>query len=413
MKLAVIALRNLTRNRRRTLLSLMIVAAGTVGALLTSGFIRFSFEGLREAIIHGGLGHIELAPADDLDSSGSSPLRSGLPRLVGWQELRREIETVPHVLAAGAVVQFTGMVSRQERSAAVLAVATEPDRERLMRFEVRMRGGADLPDAPPSEGEDGVLLGAVLARTLGAQPGDLVTLLGMTADGTLNALDLRVTGLFTTGLQDVDSRIVKMHLVSAQRLLGTENVSSLVVGLDDTSRTSEARAVLAHRLEGRQTALGVADWRMRAPFYGQVESLYLGIFWFLGSVIFVLVCLSTSNTLMMTVMERVREIGTLLAIGTSRAQIAVIILLEAIWLGLLGALTGDILGVALVAAINAIGIQMPAPPGATGGIELHLANAPLDFVAAVGMMLAILGLAAVVPVVISVRLRIADALRHV
>jgi putative ABC transport system permease protein len=410
MKFAVIALRNLARNRRRTLLSLVIVAAGTIVILLTTGFMRFSFEGLREAIIHGGLGHIEVAPRSDLEESGSSAERPGMR---GWQEVRSEIEATPHVLAAGALVQFTGMLSREERSAAVLAVAVEPGRERRMRFEVRLREGANLPEAPPSEGEDVVLLGTVLARNLGAGTGDLLTLLAITADGTLNALDLRVAGLITTGLQDVDSRIVKMHLASAQRLLGTPNVSSLIVGLDDTARTAEVQADLERRLRGREPSLAVVDWRTRAPFYGQVESLYRGIFWFLGSVIFVLVCLSTSNTLLMSVMERVREIGTLLAIGTSRAQVAAIVLLEALWLGVLGALAGDLLGIALVAGINGLGIQMPPPPGATGGIELRLATQPGDFAAGIALMLVILGIAAAVPVSISVRLRIADALRHV
>jgi putative ABC transport system permease protein len=410
MKFAVIALRNLARNRRRTLLSLVIVAAGTIVILLTTGFMRFSFEGLREAIIHGGLGHIEVAPRSDLEESGSSAERPGMR---GWQEVRSEIEATPHVLAAGALVQFTGMLSREERSAAVLAVAVEPGRERRMRFEVRLREGANLPEAPPSEGEDVVLLGTVLARNLGAGTGDLLTLLAITADGTLNALDLRVAGLITTGLQDVDSRIVKMHLASAQRLLGTPNVSSLIVGLDDTARTAEVQADLERRLRGREPSLAVVDWRTRAPFYGQVESLYRGIFWFLGSVIFVLVCLSTSNTLLMSVMERVREIGTLLAIGTSRAQVAAIVLLEALWLGVLGALAGDLLGIALVAGINGLGIQMPPPPGATGGIELRLATQPGDFAAGIALMLVILGIAAAVPVNISVRLRIADALRHV
>ena len=238
-------------------------------------------------------------------------------------------------------------------------------------------------------------------------------MLGITSDATLNALDLRVAGLITTGLQDVDSRIVKMHLASAQRLLGTQNITSLVIGLDDTSRTPGVGAALERRLRGREPSLAVVDWKTRAPFYGQVESLYLGIFWFLGSVIFVLVCLSTSNTLMMSVMERVREIGTLLAIGTSRAQVAAIVLLEALWLGLLGALAGNLLGIALVAGINALAIQMPPPPGATGGIELRLATAPGDFAATVALMLVILGIAAAVPVGISVRLRIAEALRHV
>lgn len=413
MKLAVIALRNLARNRRRTLLSLLIVAAGTIGILLTTGFIRFSFEGLREAIIHGGLGQIEIVPRSDIAEAGSFAERPGLPDMAGWQEVRSEIEATPHVLAAGAVVQLTGMLSKGERSAAVLAVADEPDRGRRMLFEVKLRGGAPLPDAPPPEGEDAVLLGAALARNLDAAPGDVLTLLAITTDGTLNALDLRVTGLITTGVQELDSRIVRMHLVTAQRLLGTSDITSLVVGLDDTSRTAEVAAALESRLRGREPSLAVVDWKTRAPFYGQVESLYRGIFWFLGSVIVVLVCLSTSNTLMMSVMERVREIGTLLAIGTGRAQVASIVLLEALWLGLLGALAGDVLGITLVAGINALGIQMPPPPGATGGIELRLTTAPGDFAATVALMLVILGIAAAVPVMMSVRLRIADALRHV
>ncbi len=413
MKFAVIALRNLARNRRRTLLSLLIVAAGTVGGLLTGGFIRFSFEGLREAIIHGGLGQIEVVPHSDIEESGPSPERSGLPGMAGWQALQSEIETMPHVLAAGAVVQFTGMMSNGDRSAAVLALAGEPERERRMRFEVKLREGAALSDTPPPEGEDTVLLGTVLAGNLGAGTGDVLTLLGITTDGTLNALDLRVAGLITTGLQELDSRIVKMHLASAQRLLGTQNISSLVIGLDDTSRTPEIKAALEQRLRGRVPSLAVVDWRTRAPFYGQVESLYLGIFWFLGLVIFVLVCLSTSNTLMMSIMERVREIGTLLSIGTSRLQVAAIVLFEALWLGLLGALAGDLIGLALVAVINGLEIRMPPPPGATGGIELQLATAPGDFAIAVLLMLVILVIAAAVPVGVSVRLKIADALRHV
>ena len=413
MKFVVIALRNLARNRRRTFLSLLIVAAGTIVMLLTMGFVRFSFEGLQEAIVHGGLGQIEVAPRSDIEESGASQERPGPPGLQGWEPLRTEIEAVPHVLAVGAIVQLTGMISKEDRSAAVLAVATEPERERRMRFDLKLRDGVGLPDAPPVEGDDAVLLGTVLARNLGARIGDVLTLLAITADGTLNALDLHVVGLITTGLQDVDSRIVKMHLASAQRLLGTQNVSSLVVGLDDTSRTPEVQAALQRRLGDRQPPVAVVSWKTRAPFYGQVESLYLGIFWFLGSVIFVLVCLSTSNTLMMSIMERVREIGTLLAIGTSRAQVAAIVLFEALWLGLLGALAGDLLGIALIAGINGIGIQMPPPPGATGGIDLRLATAPGDFAVTVLLMLAILGVAAAVPVAISVRLRIADALRHV
>jgi putative ABC transport system permease protein len=130
-------------------------------------------------------------------------------------------------------------------------------------------------------------------------------------------------------------------------------------------------------------------------------------------VILVLVVLSTSNTLMMAVLERTRELGTLRAIGTGRAQLAAIVVLEALWLGLLGALAGCLLGWLAMLAINAAGIQMPPPPGAVDPIDLQLAPVPLAFAGSVALMMLVLAVAAVVPVARAVRLRVAEALASV
>jgi putative ABC transport system permease protein len=412
MKFAVIALRNLSRHRRRTLLSLLVIAAGTVAVILTAGFIRFSFDGLREAIIHGGLGHLELMPAATARDGG--PDRSAPPALADWARVRAAAESTPHVLGAGAAVYLTGMASKDDRSSAFVGVALEPDRERTMKLEVKLRGGANLPDAPPPAGEDQVLLGVGLAHSLEAAPGDVVTITAMTAEGTLNALDVRVAGLVTTGLSELDARVLKTHLVTGERLLGTDRVSSIVIGLDDTARTQEVGDTLARRLGTVSLEpLVITDWRARAPFYGQVRALYSGIFWFLGAIVFVLVCLATSNALLMSVMERVREFGTLLAIGTARGQVALMVVLEALWLGVAGALAGDAVAAVLVAAINAAGIEMPPPPGAAAGFPLQLAVRPGDFVAAVGLMVLVLAVASVFPALRTVRLRIVDALGHV
>ncbi len=412
MKFAVIALRNLSRHRRRTALSLLVIAAGSVAIILTAGFIRFSFDGLREAIIHGGLGHLELMPA--AASRDGLPERSAPPAFGEWTAVRAAAEATPHVLGAGAAVYLTGMASKDDRSSAFVGVGLEPDRERRMNLEVKIRGGANLSDAPPPAGEDQVLLGVGLAHSLGAAPGDVVTITSMTAEGTLNALDTRVAGLVTTGLQELDARVLKTHLATAERLLGTDRVSSIVIGLDDTERTQEVGDAIARRLQTVSAEpLVITDWRARAPFYGQVRALYSGIFWFLGGIVFVLVCLATSNTLLMSVLERVREFGTLRAIGTGRGQIALMVVLEALWLAVAGALAGNVAAAALVAAINGAGIEMPPPPGAAAGFPLQLAVRPGDFAAVVGVMIVVLALASVYPAVRTVRLRIVDALGHV
>jgi hypothetical protein len=92
--LALIALRNLARNRRRTALALLVVAAGAASLLLTAGFVRHSFNGLGEAFIRGGLGHLEVIPASRL-SGDDGPDRVGPPAFSGWVEARRTIEAMP------------------------------------------------------------------------------------------------------------------------------------------------------------------------------------------------------------------------------------------------------------------------------------------------------------------------------
>jgi putative ABC transport system permease protein len=411
--LVLIALRNLFRNRRRTALSLMIVSIGIVALLLTAGFVRSSFDGLRDAVIQGGLGHIEVIPADDM-AGGASPLdrSSRPPGLQEWRVLRATIEGRPFVLGAGAVIQFTGMATNGARSASFIGVAAEPDRERRMGMAVKLRSGANLSEVTTTN-ENRVLLGVGLARGLSVAPGDAITVMAVTQDGSLNAVDMTVEGLFTTGVQELDGRILKTHVTTAQRLLGTELVTSLIVGLSDTRATRQAEGDLRRDLAANAQPLSILTWETRAPFYHQVRALYAGIFAFLGTIVAVLVALSTSNTMLMSVMERVREFGTLLAIGTSRAQLARLLIFEAVWLAVLGGVAGSAAGLSLVSAINALTIDMPPPPGAVDPIPLTLAVTPGDVLIICAFMTLILAGAAVPPMLRLFRLRIVDALAHV
>jgi len=409
--LALIALRNLSRNRRRTALALLVVAAGAAALLLTAGFVRHSFNGLGEAFIRGGLGHLEVMPASRL-SAEDGPDRVGPPAFSGWAEARRSIEAMPHVLGASGAIVLHGLVGKDERTLPFIGAALEPDRERRMGLQVRVRGGRPLDAAPAADAEDEALLGLGLARQLGARQGELVTLTTLASDGTLNALDVRVVGLVTTGVQDLDSRFLRVHLLTAQRLLVTEAVTSVIVMLDATDETGPAAAEITRQLQGREPRVAVADWESRAPFYGQVRRLYAGIFGFLGTIVLVLVTLSSSNTLLMTVMERVREIGALLAIGTSGGQVVRMIVFEAAWLGLLGGLLGGVIGVAVMSAIHALGIQTPPPPGAVEPMELRLEILPSDLLWVSVVMVLVLALAALLPALRVLRLRIAEALVH-
>lgn len=407
--LAVIALRNLARNRRRTTLALLVVATGAASLLLTIGYVRYSFHGLREAFIRGGLGHLEVAPSNG-SAEASGPDRVSPPSFIGWRQVRASIESLPHVVGATGVIVIHGLVARGERTLPFVGAGLETDREQRMGLVVKLRAGAPLPLAAATEGDDAVLLGLGLARQLGASVGEVVTLTAFSGDGMLNALDVRVVGLVTTGVQDLDVRFLRVHLATAQRLLRTEAVSSLVVMLDDTQETDSVRGVIARNVGPRFT---VTSWRERAPFYGQVRALYEGIFTFLGGVVLVLVWLSSSNTLLMAVMERTREIGALRAMGTSAAQVVRMIVLEASWLGLIGGVLGSAGGLAVATVIHALRIEMPPPPGAVEGIKLHVELLSWDPFWVTGLMMLMLAVSAAVPAWRVLRLRIAEALAHI
>jgi len=410
-----LAWRNLSRNRRRTALSLAIVACGAAALVLTAGFVRFSFDGLREAMIHGGLGHLEVATAAEVARRGAGTLdRPAGSGLADWRELRARIESLLHVEAVGANLHVMGLVQRPDGGAAsFVGVGVEPERERKMGFVTKLRRGDPLPDAPPAAGDDVALLATGLAESLDVAVGDRVTLLTARDDGVLNALDVRVAGIFTTGVAELDTRMLKLPLASAARLAETESVSDLLVGLDDTSATDAARRAIEAALAGHQPPLAVTPWTARAPFYAQVRDLYTGIFRFLGALVGLLVVLAASNTLVMTVFERLRELGTLRAIGTTPAQIAALLLAEAGWLGLVGGALGALVGAAGVYGLNALRLTMPPPPGAVDPIDLRLALVPEAMLGAVALMVVVLLVAALVPILRATRIAVIEALGHV
>jgi putative ABC transport system permease protein len=412
MRWVLMALRNLARNGRRTFISLLVVATGTAALVLTAGFVLFNFRGLEGALVRGGLAHLEVAEAS-VAAAGQLD-RPVSEALADWPALRTRLQALPQVSAVGANVHLMGVASTPAgKSASFVAVGVEPESERAMGFTAKVRAGSPLPEAAPAEGDDAALLARGLASSLGVRPGDVVTLLALTPDGSLNALDVHVAGILTTGVQDLDTRFVKLHLTTAQRLLQGAGVSDLLVMLREGAPLATGKRAVERAVAGHRPPLAVVDWQARAPFYEQVRNLYLGIFTFLGAVILVLVVLSASNTLLMAVLERTRELGTLRAIGTSRAQLAAIVLLEALWLGLLGGALGCLLGWVVTLGINASHLQMPPPPGAVDPIDVELALVPAAFAGTVALMLVVLAVAALVPIARATRLRVAEALTAV
>lgn len=403
-----IAFRNIFRNTRRTALTMLVIGFGVAALILAGGFISANFEGLREKTIRNGVGHLQVYNARYLKEEEQRPLQEGIPDAAAvqtWIERQRD------VVGTTAEVDFVGLISNGDKSEAVIARGVDRAREAAIGFRTDVVEGKPLE---PGQDDSVSLLGTELAKSLNAHVGDVLTVMSTTSRGALNAVDVRVGGVFSTGIKEYDARALKMPLAAAQRLLGSHNVTKIIVMLDETRHTDAVASSLAAAGYGNPgTHLQAKTWLELATFYKQVVLLYKAIFFFLGLIIVILVVLSSSNTMMMSVLERIREIGTMMALGVRRRQILAIFVLEGALLGIFGGLLGLAASYGLLQLINHSGIMMPPPPTFSKGFPLIVKFVPELFAFTFVVMVGTLAVSALLPSWRAARLKIVDALGHI
>ena len=407
-KFLLLAFRNVFRNRRRTVMTLFMVGGGVAALLLAGGYFRFMSQGLRESTIRNGLGHLQIFTAEHFKRDEVHVLDTGISN---WQQVAATVRSANHVRGIAPRIEFYGMVSNGQKSAVYMGSAVDPAAEASLGFNQNVVEGANF--ASSSTGDVQALIGTGLAKSMNVKVGDGLTLLAVTSDGALNGVDVQVTGIVRTGIADLDARYMRIPLDSAQRLLQSDRVTNLVVGLDNTENTDAAYNELLPRLKGSGQEMTMKKWLDLATYYKQVRGMFDGIFLFMGVIVFFMVLMASVNTLLMAMFERTREIGTMLAMGTPRAWIIGLFMAEATVLGLLGAALGITAGNLLGVALNASGLHLPPPPGYTTTIPFRVLHIPGIMIGSSALVVVSLALASILPAIRASRLQIAEALAHV
>jgi putative ABC transport system permease protein len=407
-KFLLLAFRNVFRNRRRTVMTLLMVGGGVTGLLLAGGYFAFMTHGLRESTINDGLGHLQIFTADHFRRDEVRVLDTGIEN---WQRVAANVSSAQHVRGVAPRIEFYGMVSNGTKAAGFMGSAVDPAAEKSLGFISRVDLGRDLDPKPGGEVE--ALVGVGLAKSMNVKVGDGLTILAMTSDGALNGVDVQIVGIVNSGIAELDSRYVRITLPAAQRLLQSDRVTNLVVGLDRTDNTDLAFNEIAPRLNGLPQQMELKKWIDLATYYKQVNNMFNGIFLFMGVIVFFMVLMSSVNTLLMSMLERTREIGTMLAMGTPRFWVVALFMLEATLMGVMGAVVGVAVGNALGAILNASGLRMPPPPGYTEAILFKVLHLPGLMAGSSVLVIFSLALASILPAIRASRLQIAEALAHV
>jgi putative ABC transport system permease protein len=402
--------RNLFRQKRRTAVSLAVVILGAGSLLLALGHSRFIEWGLRESIIHSETGHFQVFHSAYFQREEKNILEFGLENP---EPIRTDIERLPDVSLVLARIDFMGLLSNGDKSVACLGQGLEPDRELRLRGMFRM-SGKPFDDFLAHRADPYVVaLGRRLADSLTARPGDYLTLMTTTAAGALNALDLKVIGSFAASSPEYEERAVVVPLRTAQELLRTAKVKNLIVALNSTARTDSRFDSVAALGRERGYSIALKKWHERTAYYKQVKQFYDQITGFLTVVLIGLVLFATANTIMMSVTERTREIGTFLSLGTTRLQSLTTLVSEGGFIGVIGGLGGAALAFGTSALINALEIRLPPAPGMTEGYPLMMRNEGPIYLAVFAAFVLVTAASSFWPAWRVSRLKIVDALGHI
>jgi len=347
MKLLQLALRNVFRNVRRSLITLAAVSVGMASLVFLWGFI----DGINEQMVENSTsfvsGHIKV------HRSGYHAEKSLYRAMPDDEGVRAKLLASPMVQAVSSRVEDKAMLSSVNKTRGIMVVGVDPVNEKNVTtiYQTVIRGSYLLP------GDDtGVLIGDKIASVLGLDVGDEAVLLTQAVDGSIGAGRYRVVGIFDTGIDVIDSSYAFLTLTAAQDLYSLwGQATAWVARLSDRQQSALAATVLESSLGPKYEVLG---WRDLMPSMVQMVSFHEAVNIIVIIIVFVVVGVGIANTVLMSVLERTREFGVMMALGTSRSQIIGLVILECVILGIAGLLVGLVLGVAINVGFATNGIDL-------------------------------------------------------
>ncbi|SIO94747.1 ABC transporter permease [Vibrio spartinae] len=364
---------NLLRNKRRSLLSVVIITVAVFALCCAGGFGLYTYRALENETAMS-IGHITLSSPSYFKQEEDTPMTNGLSNSI---KLTRQLAAIKGIRAILPRIQFNGLISNGDKSTIYMGTGISP-KEFVIKGEfLNIKSGSPLTDsskAVKEVEEQQVMLGSGLAKNLKVAVGDWVTLLTTTSDGVLNAVDFKVSGIFSSGIPDLDKRQLYIPVELAKSLIATSKVSTLSVYLYRTKQTSLIREEIDKVLKRKKLVNKVitTPWQNLAIFYTKVKNLYNRIFAIMGGVMALVVFIALYSSMITSVTERTREIGTLAAIGAYPGEIIRGFLIESGILALVGSAIGGVAAAFVSYLLTICVVNMPPAPGRTQSYPLHL-----------------------------------------
>lgn len=332
-----LALRNLRRNLRRTVIAEISIIVGVFTVVFAGNFTEGMQYAWAKYEIESNTGAFQVEHQDYRTLRKSEPLKV---TMAGAGELIQQINQVPGVRAAYGKLEFAGMVSNGQKTTFFEGVAADPAQQARVLYRQQ---DLIVQGQPLGHGAGGVVLGADLASMLDLKIGDPVSIVVRTYHGGLNLIHGTLVGT-KNGPHFPSSTYLEMSLADSQLLLRVrDRVSQIVVAADDIDALPATMAHVAAGLAAGKRPFHLRDYTELIPVYAQAIDLFKIITLVIGLVLCALVGAGVGNVMAMAVMERKREIGTLMSIGMEKKDLRRLFLAEGAITGALGAVVGMVL----------------------------------------------------------------------
>lgn len=407
-KLIYLALKNVFRNKRRTALMLLILSFSTAVLILYAGFTDYVYWGYRESLINGYYGHLQIYAEGFRKEKDEFALNKLLAKK-DFDKILSILKKEPSVIAFAPRCGMVGLISNGEKTINFFARGVDPQKESSFNSFLPIVEGVNLEKGDTNK----IVVGKELARKLDLKIGGRATLLSTTISGAINAIDAQVLGLYVSGNKMIDGSGLIVPLQSLQDLLQTDKIQQVVVLLDKTEKTSPVFKRLFASFKKQELKVEGATWEELAEDYFKVVAMYNTVFNFIFIILGVVCILSVSNTFIMSVFERTREIGTMMALGNRASRVVWLFIWEGVILGFLGGMAGLCLGVVLAKLISMHGIYMPPPPGYSVGYTILINLVPGAIIWACLLSIACAVIASLFAAFKASRLKVVEALHYV
>jgi putative ABC transport system permease protein len=349
------ALRNIGRNKRRTILASLSVCIAMLIVTFLDGFIGGFMDNIVSNYTKNDVGDINVTTAGYREREKFMPVTEYMAdsgkiaeAIRAMPELRGKVKTVAERIRFGVVLSS----GNKSKTALGIAGESEVERRLLMLDRSVLPGGSYLL----SPGD--AIIGAGLAKDLGLKVGDTLKVVTEKADYGLGFKRFRVAGIFATNVNSLDGSIFQVSLGDARELLGMGvGATQILVMLNNYGDSGRCASLVSAGLRQAGFAgLSTVPWTSTGAFADMLQLVSKMYAW-IYIIIALLGAFVIANVMMMVVLERRKEIGILKSLGMPRAEVLQLFLIEGSLLGLLGSAAGVALGLVLCAVFAVVGMD--------------------------------------------------------